>query len=443
MSSYEKPAEYLTVLDSRTGRDYTIPITNNSVKAVDLGSITPPTNSCPSTDAGLKVFDRGFVNTACVESSITFINGRKGHIQYRDFSIHDLFQKHEYEDVVHLLVWGHLPSAEEKATFRRALAAEMTKIPKSVMDTIRALPSDSSTSSMIFAGLGAYTATDEGSQASHRDRTSYYLGNMSAVDSAIIRTMSAVATTVALVYCHKHGREFTPADPDGSFIGNTLLMMGRVGDDGKPNAKLHRSLEGLWILYADHGMTNSTAAMLHAASTLTDPISACMAGIISAYGPLHGGAISLAYKEFKQIGSVDRVPALIAAVKTKKQRLFGFGHRIYKTIDPRTRYIRRMIDEYLDESDMPFLKVALEIDRIASTDEYFTSRNLKANADLYGALLYTAMGFEADIIVAMAVLSRVGGGMAYWREAMNQSPVLWRPQQLFNGSVYSDDSKSG
>lgn len=157
------------------------------------------------------------------------------------------------------------------------------------------------------------------------------------------------------------------------------------------------------------------------------------------------GAISMAYGEFKKIGSVDRVPALIAAVKAKKQRLFGFGHRIYKTVDPRTRYIRQMINEHIDESrleEIPFLKVALEIDRIASADDYFTSRNLRANADLYGALLYTAMGFETDIIVAMAALSRVGGSMAHWREAMGQSPMLWRPQQVFTGSVTRADPET-
>lgn len=145
------------------------------------------------------------------------------------------------------------------------------------------------TFSMILAGLSAYTANDEGTKASHHQSRPYYLGNMPVVDGGIIRTMAAMATTIALVYCHKRGKEFTPADPDGSFIGNTLLMMGLVGEDGEPDAKLHRSLESLWILYADHGLTNSTAAVLHAASTLTDPISATISGIVSAYGPLHGG----------------------------------------------------------------------------------------------------------------------------------------------------------
>lgn len=135
---------------------------------------------------------------------------------------------------------------------------------------------------------------------------------------------------------------------------------------------------------------------------------------------------------------MDKVPALIQAVKAKQHRLYGYGHRIYKTVDPRTRFIRQMIDESVTASrlrEVPLLEVALEIDRIASTDEYFTSRDLSVNADLYGALLYTALGFEADIIVAMASLSRMAGVMAHWRESMQQKPVLWRPQQLYKRSA--------
>lgn len=202
-----------------------------------------------------------------------------------------------------------------------------------------------------------------------------------------------MATTIALVYCHKRGRKFTPADPNGSFIGNVLLMMGFVDErTGKPDPKIERCFERLWILYADHEMTNSTAAFLHAASTLTDPLSCAIAGIVSAYGPLHGGAIDAAYAGFKTVGTPENVHRLISDVKAKKQRLFGYGHRVYKTTDPRVKFIRELIDEHKEEvKKNPLLNVALEIDRIAGEDKYFTSRKLKANADLYGCFLYTAL----------------------------------------------------
>ncbi|KAI0006731.1 citrate synthase-like protein [Xylariaceae sp. FL0662B] len=289
---------------------------------------------------------------------------------------------------------------------------------------------------MIIAGLSAYAAIDEGAAKVHSQRCPYYLGNMKNVDTAIIRALGALVTTVALVYCHKRGRSFTPANPNGSYIGNILRMMGfgRNGDDDILPIEVEKCLDRLWILYADHEMTNSTTAFLHAASTLTDPLSSMISGIVSAYGPLHGGAIDLVYKEFEQVGSVENVPLLINAVKDKRQRLFGYGHRIYKTIDPRTTYIRQMIQERADGTEVArstLLQVALEIDRLASTDNYFISRNLHANADLYGALLYSTLGFETDIIVALACVSRAAGVMAHWREAMQQKAMMWRPQQLY------------
>ena len=246
---------------------------------------------------------------------------------------------------------------------------------------------------MILAGLAAYTALDDGTKAVHGSSKPYYLGHPEIVDEAVIRTLARLATTVALVYCHKRGKKFTPVDPDESYIGNVLLMMGLVEEKTKkPNQKMERCFERLWILNADHGMTNSTACFLSTASTLTDPLSCSIAAIASAYGPLHGAAVEMAYREFDRVGSIENVPKLIADVKAKKFRLFGYGHRIYKRVDPRGELVRQLIEENRDEIEKnPFLRVAMEIDRVAGEDPYFTSRNLKANADLYGCFLYTAL----------------------------------------------------
>lgn len=216
---------------------------------------------------------------------------------------------------------------------------------------------------------------------------------METIDKAVIRTISSMAVVVSLVYCHQRNKNLTPPDPNRSFIANVLLMMGFVEESNKlPSPKVIDCLERLWILYLDHEMTKSTAAFLHAASTLTDPISCCMAYIASGNGPLHAGAVDLAYNSLARLGTPDKVSGLIADVKAKKCRLFGYGHRIYKTVDPRTKFIRAMLDELSENSkDNPLLAVALEIDRIASKDEYFTSRKLKANADLYGCFVYTAL----------------------------------------------------
>lgn len=246
---------------------------------------------------------------------------------------------------------------------------------------------------MIRAGIAAFTALDEGTRGVHASSKPYYLGKPEKVDKAIVRTLAALATTVSLVYCHKRGRDWTPPRLDESYIGNILLMMGRLErGTQQPDRKLEHCLERLWILNADHGMTNSTAVFLAAASTLTDPLSAASAAVASAYGPLHGAAVEMAYKDFENVGSVANVPQLIADVKAKKFRLFGYGHRIYKVVDPRGRLVRQLISEYQDDVDKnPFLQVAMEIDRVAGSDAYFISRNLHANADLYGCFLYTAL----------------------------------------------------
>ena len=164
------------------------------------------------------------------------------------------------------------------------------------------------------------------------------------------------------------------------------------GNSRDPDAKIVGHLKKLWILFADHEMTNSTAAFLHAASTLGDPMICSIAALSSGLGPLHVGAIDVAYESFERVGSIDKVPDLIARVRAKKQRLYGYGHRIYKTEDPRTKYIRAMMDKLSGEmKDNPLLSIAIEIDKIASKDINFTSRNLKVNADLYGCFVYTSL----------------------------------------------------
>lgn len=201
-------------------------------------------------------------------------------------------------------------------------------------------------------------------------------------------------TVVAMVYCHKTGREFSPAKPDASLVENMMLMMGMVDDEKncRPNQHTINILNRLWILYADHELTNSTAAMLHVTSTMADPITGCIASVCSGSGPLHAGAIDLAYKMFERIKDKKNVPQVIADVKAKKYRLPGYGHRIYKTVDPRVRHLQCMMRELSHNINRsPHLAVAMEIDRIASQDPYFTSRNLKVNADLYGCFVFSAL----------------------------------------------------
>ena len=243
-----------------------------------------------------------------------------------------------------------------------------------------------------MAGLSAWAASNLSAIPTNAGQD-LYQKHPGRVDQAIIRTLSAMATVVALTCCHKNGKEFVPADPKRSFVENVVLMMGRLEEGStNPDPRIVRCLERLWILCADHEMSNSTAAFLHASSTFSDPLSCCVAGVASGSGPLHAGAIDLAYTQLERIGTIDKVPELIARVKAGKQRLFGYGHRLYKIEDPRFRPIASMMHELtLPGQVNPLLSVALEIDRIASQDEYFINRHLHVNADLYGCLVYTAL----------------------------------------------------
>lgn len=193
---------------------------------------------------------------------------------------------------------------------------------------------------MVIAGLSAWAGSDATVIPAHMGKN-IYQGDLALVDKQIIRVLSALGTVVAMAYCRLKQRELTPADPNGSFIENMLNMMGFVNQaTGKPDPKHVDCLERLWVLYADHELTNSTAAFLHVASTLADPFTSSIASIAAAYGPLHGGAIETAFKTIQDVGRPGNVPKLIEDVKAKKFRLFGYGHRIYKTVDPRSVFIR-------------------------------------------------------------------------------------------------------
>ncbi|KAI1170164.1 citrate synthase [Nemania sp. FL0916] len=429
--------EQLEVVDSRTGKSYKIPIDDGYVRAADIAKITAPERSPvkengngPEISRGLRVIDQGYQNTACVESSITYIDGHRGIIRYRDFNIEQLFNDYVYEDVMHLIVWGHLPTQAEKDHVRAGMAFAMNP-PESVTKVISAFPRDAETMPMIIAGMSAFASSDETICATRHTQKAMFQGRLDVADAALVRTIGYMATTVALIYCHKNEKEFTAPDPSLSLIANLLRMMGLT-----ENPKIEECLNKLWILYADHEITNSTAAVLHAGSTLIDPVSAAMAGIICGYGPLHGGAIDLAYEALATIGIPERVPYFIEGVKRGKGRLFGYGHRIYKTRDPRLNLIEALMGKYKEEvENNPLIRVSLAIDKYASQDPYFIERNLKANADLMGCFLYTAMDFEPEMIMAITAISRLPGALAHWRESLTQPVKLWRPMQKYTAPL--------
>ena len=246
--------------------------------------------------------------------------------------------------------------------------------------------------SMIIAGLSALQASQKETIPAYAAKD-LYLNQTEAVDRQVLIVLANMARICAASYCHHMGRKFNEPDPNLSYVENMLWMMGHVDPStGKPNPKYVKCVEKLWILIADHEMTCSTAALLQTASALPDAISSMVSAVSAFSGILHGGALEVAYKNIAEVGSVDKAQEKIDRVKAKKERLFGYGHRIYRVTDPRAYFIKEMLNELEEEIKKdPLLKVAFEIDRIAQTDEYFTSRNLKPNADLFATFVYKAM----------------------------------------------------
>ncbi|KAK8107065.1 uncharacterized protein PG998_009078 [Apiospora kogelbergensis] len=437
----EPLADVLHVIDSRTGQHLALKIQQNAINATDLKQLKAPKDSEHpeyQNEQGLRVYDPGYSNTLVSESKITYIDGLEGTIQYRGYSIHDIIGKKKFVDLSHLLIWGHWPSAEEAQTYQKRLN-DVPLIDESVFNVIRSFPKKGSILGMMVAGLSALQSSSMETIPAHAAKN-LYMGQPENVDQQVIRVLSSLSMITAAAYCHHIGRDFTPPRKDFSYVENFLLMTGTVEPStGVPNPRYVSAVERLWACVADHEMTCSTAALLQTASALPDVISCLISAISATYGPLHGGAIEVAYKNIEEIGSVENVPAKIARVKAGKERLYGYGHRVYRVTDPRFTYISQILGELSEEAAKdPLLQVAFALDRAAAEDEYFTSRKLRPNADLFAAFAYSCLGFPAEFILPISVVSRTQGFMAHWKEAMaytEGSPRIWRPGQKYTGNL--------
>ncbi|KAI0523890.1 citrate synthase [Xylaria bambusicola] len=430
--------DVLHIIDSRTRLHYTVDIQQNSINATDLKAIKAPKDEEHpehQNEQGLRVYDPGYSNTLVSESKITYIDGLEGTIQYRGYSIHDIIGKKKFADLSYLLIWGHWPSPQEAKNYQDRLN-EVPLIDDNVLNVIRSFPKNGSIIGMMIAGLSALQSSDMDAIPAHAAKN-LYLGQPENVDKEVIRVLSSLSMITAAAYCHHTGKPFTPPRKDYSYVQNFMLMTGLVDEStGEPNPRYVDVIERLWTTVADHEMTCSTAALLQTASALPDIISSLISAISATYGPLHGGAIEVAYKSIEEIGSVDDVPAKIERVKAGKERLYGYGHRVYRVTDPRFTYISEILNELTDEASKdPLLQVAFALDRAAAQDEYFISRKLRPNADLFAAFAYKALGFPSNFILPISVVSRTQGFVAHWKEAMEGKPRIWRPGQKYTGNL--------
>jgi len=414
-------AETLTITDNRTGQQYEIPIQDGAIRAVDLRQI----KAAPD-DFGLITYDPAFMNTAACRSRITYIDGDKGVLLYRGYPIEQLAEESTYLETAYLILFGELPGETQLAEWTTQITMH-TMVHENIKKFMEGYTYDAHPMGVFISTVGALsTFYPDGKQ----------IFDEQSRRRQVHRLIAKVPTIAAYAYRHSIGRPYVYPDNDLSFPGNFLNMLFKMTEvKYKPNPALERALDILFILHADHEQNCSTSAMRGIGSSHVDPYSALAGAAAALYGPLHGGANEAVLRMLQEIGSVQNIPGFIKRVKAGEGRLMGFGHRVYKSYDPRAKIIKRTADEVFEVTGRnPLLDIALELERIALEDEYFISRKLYPNVDFYSGLIYQAMGFPVDMFAVLFAIARTVGWVAQWEEMLlDAEQKIARPRQIYIG----------
>lgn len=417
--------ETLTITDNRTGKSYELAITDNTIRANDLRQI-----KVDSDDFGLMTYDPSFMNTAACRSAITYIDGDKGILRYRGYPIEQLAEKSTFLEVAYLLNKGELPT-KEQLTEWEDLIKYHTYVHTNITKFLEGFRYDAHPMGMMLGAVSALS-TFYPDAKNIQDPDNRFLQR--------VRLLAKAPTMAAFAFRHSRGLPFVFPDNDLDYVGNFVNMTFSIGGQHKPNKVLQRALEVLLILHADHEQNCSTSAVRGVGSSHVDLFSSVSAGIAALYGPLHGGANEAVIKMLDEIGSKENIPAFLAGVKDGKKRLMGFGHRVYKSYDPRAKLIKKVAYDVFDQTGLnPKLEIALELERIALEEDYFISRKLYPNVDFYSGLIYQAMGFPTDYFTVLFALGRMPGWLAQWEEMLlDGDQKIARPRQIYTGAEERD-----
>ena len=411
----------LTITDDRTGKSYTLPIENGTVRAMDLRQI-----KTDEDDFGLMTYDPALMNTASTKSAITFIDGDKGILEYRGYPVEQLAERCNFLEVAYLILFGELPNEEQLAAWTYDITHH-TFVHENIKTLMQAFRYDAHPMGMFISTVAALsTFYPDANKVSDADNRL----------AQIKRLIAKVPTIAAYTYRHNRGLRYIYPENDLSYTGNFLNMMFKMTDAKyTPNPALERALDVLFILHADHEQNCSTNAMRAIGSSCVDPYSAMAGAAAALYGPLHGGANEEVLKMLSRIDDTRNIPEFIQRVKNGEGKLMGFGHRIYKNYDPRARIIKRVADEVFEMTGRNrLLDIALELERIALEDEYFISRKLYPNVDFYSGIIYQAMGLPATMFPVMFAIPRTVGWLAQWQEMITDpEQKIARPRQIFVG----------
>ena len=392
---------------------------------VDIRTFTKGTN--------MFTFDPGFVSTASCESKITFIDGEKGLLYYRGYPIEQLAEKSDYLEVCYLLIYGELHNAAQKIQFVDTVTKH-TMVHEQLTWFFRGFRRDAHPMAMMVGVVGALSA--------------FYQDSLEIADPehrkvAIYRLISKIPTIAAMCYRYSNGLPFNFPRNDLSYAANFMHMMFATPcEKYEPNPVLVRALDRIFTLHADHEQNASTSTVRLAGSSGANPFACIAAGIACLWGPSHGGANEAVLKMLDEIGDVSNVAEFMEGVKAKKYRLMGFGHRVYKNMDPRAAIMKTTCDEVLRELGLendPKFKLAMELEKIALNDPYFIEKKLYPNVDFYSGIVLSALNIPVSMFTVIFALARTVGWISHWNESLSDpNAKIGRPRQLYTGAARRD-----
>jgi len=410
-----------TIIDNRTGKSYEIPVTDDTIRAMDLRQI-----KVHEDDFGTMSYDPAFKNTASTRSKITFIDGAKGILRYRGYPIEEIAENATYLEAAYLVLFGELPTREQYEQWVFDITHH-TLIHENMRQFLDGFRYDAHP-------MGMFISTVAAESTFYPEAKNVF--DQESVELQTRRLVAKVPTIAAFSYRHSQGLRYSYPDNDLSYVGNFLNMMFKMTETKyKPNPIIERALEILWILHIDHEQNCSTTTMRVIGSAQADPYVAVAGAAAALSGPLHGGANERVLRMLKRIGSVENIPEYLKYVESGKERLMGFGHRVYKNYDPRARIIKNFAHEVFKVTGKnPLLDIALELEKRALNEEYFAKRKLYPNVDFYSGIIYQAIGIPTEMFTVMFAIPRTVGWLAQWRE-MLQDPEqkIARPRQIYDG----------
>jgi citrate synthase len=415
------PQDTLTITDNRTGQSYTLPVEDGTIRAMDLRKIkTGP------EDFGLMTYDPAFMNTASCKSAITYIDGDRGILRYRGYSIDVLAQHCTYLEVAYLLLFGELPNASQLKNWVNDITHH-TMLHETTKKFMEGFRDNAHPMAMLVSTVAALSTVYPDAKHIH-DPENRLL--------QIKRLIGKMPSIAAFSYRHLVGFPYIYPDNDLTYAENFMNMLWKMVEPKYvANPVLARALDILFILHADHEQNCSTNAMRAVGSSHSDPYLATASAAAALSGPLHGGANEEVLHMLDEIGSKDNVPAYIKKIKEGKGKLMGFGHRVYKNYDPRAKIIKWAADQVFEVTGRNSkLEIALELERIALEDEYFVQRKLYPNVDFYSGIMYQAMGFKPEMFTVLFAIPRTIGWLSQWQEMLNDpEQKIARPRQIWIG----------